>query len=97
FVRAIAAACGRRARLLGVPIPVASAAGLACDLVAGLRRQASYFSRDKVRELAACGWVADGEPARVRLDFEPAVQLAAGLAHVARREGFAAAATSATA
>ncbi|HEX5053519.1 MAG TPA: NAD-dependent epimerase/dehydratase family protein [Planctomycetota bacterium] len=95
LVRAIARACGRRARLVGVPMAVAYAAATVCDQFAALRRSASFFSRDKVREIRARGWVADGGPARSLLDFEPAVALADGLAAVARREGFVL--TSATA
>jgi nucleoside-diphosphate-sugar epimerase len=97
FVRAIAAACGRRARLVPVPIAVAHLGAAASDAVAALRRRASYFSRDKVREIRACGWVADGAPAREQLGFAAGTALADGLAEVARVEGFLRAATSATA
>lgn len=98
FVRAIAAACGRRARLLPVPLPVAGLAAGACDLFARLRGTPAYFNRDKVRELAAVGWVADGGPARAQLGFVPTVSLADGLAMVARAEGLVGGgATSATA
>lgn len=97
FVRAIAAACGRRARLLPVPIALAHLGAAASDAFAAMRQRASYFSRDKVREIRAPGWVADGAPARERLGFAPAVALADGLAEVARAEGFARRLTSATA
>lgn len=97
FVRAIAAACGRRARLLPVPLPIAGVAAGLCDLVARLRRSPGYFNRDKVRELAAPGWVADGGPVRERLGFVARVRLADGLCAVARAEGLVGAATSATA
>lgn len=89
LMRAIAGACGRRARLLPVPLALAWFAAGACDLVAAARRRASYFNRDKVRELQAAGWVADGRAARRELGFLPAVGLADGLAAVARAEGFA--------
>ena len=98
LLRAVAAACGRRARLVGVPMPIAGAAAAASDVWARLRRKASFFNRDKVREIRAAGWVADGSAARALLGFVAAIDLAAGLAAVARSEGFAAgSATSATA
>lgn len=97
FVRAIAAACGRRVRLLPVPIPIAATAAAVCDAFAMLTRSSSFFNRDKVRELKAPGWVADGGKAQAVLGFVPRVGLAAGLAAVAAAEGFVRAATSATA
>ncbi len=96
FLRAIAAACGHRARLLPVPLAVAGAAAAACDLWARLTGRDGFFNRDKVREIRAPGWVADGSAAHERLGFVPRVALAAGLAAVARAEGFAPV-TSATA
>lgn len=83
LLRAIAAACGRRARLLPVPLLLASVAAHASDVFAALRRRAGFFSRDKVREIAACGWVADGAPTAAALGVRPRVALAAGLAAVA--------------
>jgi nucleoside-diphosphate-sugar epimerase len=83
LLRAIAAACGRRARLVPVPLPLAAFAARACDVVAALRGRAGFFSRDKVREIAACGWVADGAPTAAALGVRPRVALAAGLAAVA--------------
>ncbi len=97
FVRAIATACGRRARLLPVPLPVAAMGAAISDAVAALRRRASYFSRDKLREIRACGWVADAAPAREQIGFAAVVPLAAGLAEVAVAEGFRRDLTSATA
>lgn len=89
LMRAVAAACGRRARLLGVPMPLAGAVAACSDAWAGLRRKASYFNRDKVREIRAVGWVADGGPAVSILGFSPEIGLSAGFAEVARAEGFA--------
>ena len=98
LIRAIATACGRRVRLVPVPIAVASGAALLCDTYARATRSSSFFNRDKVREIRACGWVADGTTARGVLGFVPRIGLAAGLAAVAVAEGFARpAATSATA
>ena len=84
LLRAIAAACGRRARLLPVPLALAAAAAWASDCFGKLRGSTSYFNRDKVRELRAIGWVADGAPAAAALGVSPQIQLAAGLAAVAR-------------
>lgn len=97
FLRAIAHASGRRPRFVPVPIAVAAAAAAACDAFAMLTRTTAYFNRDKVRELRACGWVADGSVVRTLLGTTPQVGLAAGLAAVAAAEGFARASTSATA
>jgi hypothetical protein len=68
--------------LIGVVL-LAAIAAHASDLFAALRRQAGFFSRDKVREIAACGWVADGAPTAAALGVRPRVSLAAGLAAVA--------------
>ena len=88
LLRSIAAACGRRVRLVPVPFALASGAAVVCDAFAKVTRSPGYFSRDKMREIRACGWVADGEPARRLLDFAPRLELAAGLASVAAAEGF---------
>jgi nucleoside-diphosphate-sugar epimerase len=84
---AIAAAMGRRPRLVRVPLAAARGAALLADAWARLRRRAQFLSRDKLREIAAAGWVADGEPARAVLGFEAAVTLADGLRKVAVEEG----------
>lgn len=87
LMEAIAHACGRRARLLRVPDAVAVAAGHAADLLARARGAPSYFSRDKVREITAVGWVADREPARRALGFSARSSLEEGLAEVAAQRG----------
>lgn len=89
LMHAIAQSCGRRARLVPVPMPIAALAAAATDLFARLRNKRGYFSRDKVREIGAVGWVADGEAAGHSLGFEARVSLAEGLAAVARSDGFA--------
>ncbi|HEB52997.1 MAG TPA: hypothetical protein ENI87_07075, partial [bacterium] len=85
----IAATCGRRPRLVPVPMALAGAAAHAADLLARLRRRPGYFNRDKVREIAAVGWVADGSRAGRELAFRPEVALDDGLRRVAVAEGFA--------
>ena len=88
LLRAMATAGGRTARLLPVPMPLVSAAARTCDLVAALRHRAGFFNRDKLREIRAAGWVADGTAAEALLGFQPAVSLSAGLLATARAEGF---------
>lgn len=83
LMRAIAAAGGRRARLVSVPDRVIRGAGAVTDLVARMRRRPSYFSSDKAREITAVGWVADRAPARTVLGFSASVSLQQGLADVA--------------
>jgi dihydroflavonol-4-reductase len=88
LLRAIAAAAGRRARLAPLPMAVAGAAAFASDLFGRLVGRTSYFNRDKVREIRADGWVADGTAAAAVLGFRPQVELTAGLMAVAVAEGF---------
>ncbi|MCB9876126.1 MAG: NAD(P)-dependent oxidoreductase [Planctomycetes bacterium] len=91
LLRAIAAACGREPRLVRVPLLLAGLAAGAAGLWARLRGEPGYFNRDKVRELRAPGWVADGEPARRCLGVAAHVTLVEGLRAVAVAEGLAAA------
>ena len=62
--------------------------GTLADTVALLRRRPSFFSLDKVREIAAVGWVADPGPARDALGFQPQIPISQGLAETAQAEGF---------
>ncbi|MEY3160027.1 MAG: dTDP-4-dehydrorhamnose reductase [Planctomycetota bacterium] len=87
MLQAFAAACGRRARLVPVPLAVAAAAARLAEFGAGLFGRTSFFNPDKVREIAASGWVADGAHIRALLGFAPEVDLATGLRAVARAEG----------
>lgn len=89
LLRAIATACGKKARLLPIPMALASLAASLADLWARLSRRPGFFNRDKVREIRAAGWVADADVARRCLGFVAETPLAAGLAAVARSEGFA--------
>jgi nucleoside-diphosphate-sugar epimerase len=89
LIRAIAASCGRRARLMPVPMVLAAFAASAADLWSRVRNKPGYFNRDKVREIGAVGWVADGEPAKRSLGFQARISLADGLAAVAQSDGFA--------
>ncbi|MEZ5963363.1 MAG: NAD-dependent epimerase/dehydratase family protein [Planctomycetota bacterium] len=87
LMRALAASCGRRARLLPVPDTVIAAAGGLTGGLARLRRRASYFSSDKAREIVAPGWVGDPEPARRTLGFAARIPLRDGLASAASALG----------
>lgn len=89
LMRAMAAASGRRSRLLPVPMVAAGMAASVVDLWARLRKSPGYFNRDKVREIGAVGWVADGAPAKQHLGFSASISLAEGLRQVAECEGFA--------
>lgn len=90
MLRAFAAACNRSARLVPVPLALAAAAAHVVELGAGLLGRTSFFNRDKVREVAAPGWVADGSHIRGLLGFSPRIELAEGLRSVARSEGMVA-------
>jgi hypothetical protein len=87
LVAAIARACGRRARLLPLPLPLAQGAAWFADGWARLCRRSGFFNRDKVRELQAAGWIADGGPALRTLGFAPRISLEAGLSAVAAALG----------
>jgi nucleoside-diphosphate-sugar epimerase len=91
---AIALACGRRARLVRVPLGVVAIVAHAADLWARLCNRPGYFNRDKLREVAAEGWICDPAPAAQALGFHPSIGLAEGLDAVAKAEGFTATATT---
>jgi nucleoside-diphosphate-sugar epimerase len=88
LLQAIAAACGRTARLLPIPLAVAGAAAYVCDLWGRITGSASFFNGDKVKELRAPGWVADGRALQHVLGSLPEIGLQRGFAEVAQREGF---------
>ncbi|GAB4148232.1 MAG: NAD(P)-dependent oxidoreductase [Planctomycetota bacterium] len=86
LMRSLARACDREARLIRVPRGLAVPAAMLADLMARARRRASFFSRDKIREVYGGGWVADGtEAASI---WKPCVRLREGLRRVAIQEGF---------
>lgn len=87
--RALASACGRRARLLRLPLFGLRAVASIADLTARLRRRPGLFSRDKVDEIAAEGWVADPVPVREAIGFHPVTGTEAGFRETALAEGFA--------
>ena len=89
LMRMLGAAMGRRARVLRLPLPLVWPVAAAADLVARLRRRPGLFGRDKLRDVAAPGWVVDPEPAREQLGFEGWVPSARGLRVTALEEGLA--------
>jgi nucleoside-diphosphate-sugar epimerase len=80
LMRRVARAAGRRARLVPLPMPVARLLGPIADGVARFRGQPSFVSSDKLREVAARGWVADPLLAERMVGFRAGVSLDEGLA-----------------
>ena len=83
LLTAIAAAHGRRARLLPVPLPIARCAAHLAQAWARVTGRPTFFNPDKVREIGAEGWVGDPEPAARALGFRAQIDLRAGLAALA--------------
>ena len=88
LVVALAAACGRRARLLRLPLAAVWPVALGCDMMAQLRRRPALMGLDKLRDLRGAGWVADPRPARNALDFVPRISTSLGFRETAAAEGF---------
>jgi nucleoside-diphosphate-sugar epimerase len=82
-IEVLAAALGRRARVLRVPRLLATCIAFGSELVGRLRKTAPELSRDKLRELAAPAWTCTGERARAELGFAAAIEWKAGLAATA--------------
>ncbi len=80
----IAAAVGGRTRAVRVPEPLVRVAGVVAEEVARFRGATPLFSRDKVREFLAEGWVCDPGRAMRELGWRPARTLDEGLAATAR-------------
>jgi nucleoside-diphosphate-sugar epimerase len=83
FGQRIAAALGRRGRLLALPEGLVRLAGLAADLGARLRGRPGIFSSQKVAEMLASGWVASPDRAREVLGWTAPTGLDAALAATA--------------
>jgi nucleoside-diphosphate-sugar epimerase len=80
FARRIAAALGRRGRVLPLPGPLVRVCGRGADLWARLRRRPGIFSSQKVAEMLAPGWVASPDKARRLLGWEAPTGLDEALA-----------------
>lgn len=79
----IAAALGRRARVIAMPLPVMGAAALCCGLVGQILmrmgQRVPSLTLDKYREAQCAGWLCAGERIRSELGFVPQVSLDAGI------------------
>jgi len=85
IIRHIEAAIGRRA-WLRVPVPHAAlyAAAAVSEATGKLLGRAVMLTRDKVHELRAPHWVADGTAARAALDWAPTVDFESGARRTAK-------------
>ncbi len=86
LLRAMARAAGVRARLLPLPLGLVHAAACVADLASRCSGRPWFFSRDKVRELAAPGWVGDAAKAQQLLGWAPARSLTTSLGEVVARQ-----------
>ena len=83
FAQRIAAALGRRGRLLPLPEALVRLSGRAADLAAWVRRRPGIFSSQKVAEMLAPGWVASPDRARALLGWTAPTALDDALAATA--------------
>ncbi len=74
-----AAALGKKAYTLTVPVSVAYPAAFVSEMFGKLRGQLPIFNRDKVREGSATGWWARIDRARDELGFEPEMPFDEGI------------------
>ena len=79
----IVSAVGRKAISLRVPDLAVRVAGAVAEEIARLRGAVPTFSRDKVREFLAPGWVCDSTRAHEELGWKPARTLDEGLRETA--------------
>ncbi|MGQ0814794.1 MAG: NAD-dependent epimerase/dehydratase family protein [Gemmatimonadota bacterium] len=84
MARMVAAAVGRKARIVRLPGATIAAAAAASELIAGLFGRSTIFNRDKARELLAPGWLCETELARRDFGFEAHIPLQAGLHETAK-------------
>ena len=75
----IVTAVGRSAVAVSVPEFAVRAAGVVAEEIARVRGVVPTFSRDKVREFLASGWVCDAARARADLGWTPSHAIDAGL------------------
>ena len=88
LIREIGRACRVDPRLFRVPLMFVRALVPLCDLWARLRRRPGFLCTDKLRDVAARGWVADPVPAEEQLGFVPAWTTANGFRDTAVADGF---------
>ncbi len=70
FGEAASLALGRSVRHLRIPIWAAEAAGSVSETVSHLVGRPTPINRSKIRDMKACGWVADVRKAKALLGFE---------------------------
>jgi nucleoside-diphosphate-sugar epimerase len=78
MIEAIAAAGGKRVRVVGVPYPVGRAILWCTDQVARLRGRATVLSLDKANEFFQPAWIADPTPLTDATGWRAAHHLGAG-------------------
>lgn len=83
LIARIAAAVGGRPRTVRLPEPLVHAAGALAEEFARWRGVVPLFSRDKVCEFLATGWVCDPSRAALDLGWRPRWSLDEGLAQTA--------------
>ena len=79
----IAEAVGRPVRRVTVPEALVRAVGLVAEELAWFAGAVPAFSRDKVAEFLASGWVCDSSRARDELGWTPRAPLRAAMAETA--------------
>lgn len=87
----VAAAVGRRARLVRLPAGVFTAAATISEAASATVGRSTIFNRDKARELLAPGWLCETDTARRVLGFDARIPLGRGLRETAqwyRAEGW---------
>jgi nucleoside-diphosphate-sugar epimerase len=88
---AIAAAVGRRLRVIGLPRGTAIGVAFIDTLAARVRHTKPLLTRDRIAELAALDWSCDTTRAREELGFAPSIPLLEGMRETAdwyRSEGW---------
>ena len=79
-----AAALGKTAYTLTIPVSVAYPAAFVSEMFGKLRGKLPIFNRDKVREGSASGWWAGIDRARDELGYAPEMPFDAGIADTVR-------------
>lgn len=81
FVRAVAAAMGRRVTVLGLPAGIAGALLAITELGARVTGRTTVLTREKAREFFQPAWTGDPTPLEQATGWRARYDLTAGLAH----------------
>lgn len=84
FVRAVAAAMGRKVAVVGLPATVAGALLTVTEMGARVAGQTTILTRDKAREFFQPAWTGDPTPLERDTGWQARYDLAAGLADTYR-------------